>query len=325
MSEIEPEPVRTITEETRQDIIDYIVEERVWWWGRLEQQEFLARLYNIEEMPSHDTRFSDASGDIWQHTANNDDWEIDWLFTDSRFNLRYAADDEFIRFLAEIFQPAVKNRRSDYETWLNDMNTILAGDAWQIVGEPTKTGRIKYKGVRAGHAGTIATRGATRIESMLNSDYMSNMVHRLHQSVNKDAELCIGTSKEFLESVAKTVIEAKGGSWSSDDSFPTLVKQCFKIIKLVPDGVTKKSQTEEAFTGIARSLGAAVDKVAEVRNLHGTGHGKSTKSVALEKRHANLIMTLCVGVAEFIFESAMEEGLSGMEIVEPVDESVFDD
>ena len=43
------------------------------YYGRLEEIDFLKRLYDLERMPSFDSRFANAEQDIWQHTVNNDE------------------------------------------------------------------------------------------------------------------------------------------------------------------------------------------------------------------------------------------------------------
>lgn len=45
------------------------------YYGRLEEIEFLERLYNLYEMESNDSRYSNAHGDIVQHTINNYDYK----------------------------------------------------------------------------------------------------------------------------------------------------------------------------------------------------------------------------------------------------------
>lgn len=64
-----------ISQITRRDIFDILSIEDIWWAGKLDETEFLSRLYDLESMPSRDPRFSDAAGDIWQHRINNDDLE----------------------------------------------------------------------------------------------------------------------------------------------------------------------------------------------------------------------------------------------------------
>ena len=39
------------------------------YYGRLEEIDFLKRLYDLERMPSFDSRFANAEQDIWQHTV----------------------------------------------------------------------------------------------------------------------------------------------------------------------------------------------------------------------------------------------------------------
>ena len=62
-----------ISEVTRRNISDALVVNKVKWSGRFEEQQFLARLYNLNEMPSTDRRFSNAADDIWKHRVVNDD------------------------------------------------------------------------------------------------------------------------------------------------------------------------------------------------------------------------------------------------------------
>jgi len=57
------------------NIIDGLKIENVSWFGKLDDVEFLQRIFDLESLPSHDPRFETASGDIWQHRYNNHDWE----------------------------------------------------------------------------------------------------------------------------------------------------------------------------------------------------------------------------------------------------------
>lgn len=66
-----------ISQLTRRDIIDAIVAEEINVYGRLEETEFLSRVFDLQQLPSTDPRFKDAAGDIWQHRVNNEDWSND--------------------------------------------------------------------------------------------------------------------------------------------------------------------------------------------------------------------------------------------------------
>ena len=97
-----------ISQLTRRDIVDAFNVERINWSGRLEEAMFLSRLFNLSSLPSTDHRFEDASGDIHQHRVNNDDWDDDWVFYDTRFNLLNGDDETFLAFLCETIHPVVR-------------------------------------------------------------------------------------------------------------------------------------------------------------------------------------------------------------------------
>ena len=84
----------------RRNILDFIQIEGFWWSGRLEEADFLSRIFNLEEMESFDNRFDNAAGDIWQHRVNNpNDWSDNWIFQDERFNLLGCDDSIFLNFI----------------------------------------------------------------------------------------------------------------------------------------------------------------------------------------------------------------------------------
>lgn len=121
-----------ISEVTRRNIIDFITASRISWVGRVEEQAFLSRLYDLEKLPSRDYRFPTASGDIWKHRVMNYDWPDDWVFYDDRFNLLRAPDDEFLRFLCETVHPVVRSDPDDVNTLVTGYNKHLAKDGWEL-------------------------------------------------------------------------------------------------------------------------------------------------------------------------------------------------
>lgn len=100
--------------------------------GRLEEIEFLRRLYDLKSMPSMDSRYQDAEGDIWQHTVNNSDYPSLWIFEDERFQLQNGSDETYLRFICEIFHPAVRMERGYWKEFLNEINRLLQNDGYEI-------------------------------------------------------------------------------------------------------------------------------------------------------------------------------------------------
>ncbi len=144
-----------ITEFTRQDIVDILTSGyydkknnkkiQYFWSGRLDETTFLSRLYNLQEIESTDHRFKNAYGDITQHRINNWDWEEDWIFYDPRFGIKNVNDNEFLRFILEIFNPAVRDESKDWEVALDKINEFLKRDGFEIYESDNISGRQIFK------------------------------------------------------------------------------------------------------------------------------------------------------------------------------------
>ena len=149
--------MNNITEITRRDIFDlftYGIEHdelwdasihRYYYWGRLQEIDFLSRIYDLKSLPSYDDRFPDAAGDIRQHTVNNDDFELGWVFTDERFQLLTGTDATFLRFLCEVFHPAVRYEKGYWEEFLEAVNNLLRNDGYELYPAETISGRDVYE------------------------------------------------------------------------------------------------------------------------------------------------------------------------------------
>ena len=123
---------RTISEVTRRAVFDYLTTEHVEWSGRLQEDQFLGRLYDLEAMRSDDYRYSNALGDIRQHRSNWMDWDDDWVFYDSRFLLLHGSDDHFLNFLRETVNPVVRPDTDEANALVAAYNKLLAPDGWAL-------------------------------------------------------------------------------------------------------------------------------------------------------------------------------------------------
>ena len=99
----------------------------------------------MKSLPSYDDRFPDAAGDIRQHTVNNDDFELGWVFTDERFQLLTGTDAIFLRFLCEVFHPAVRYEKGYWEEFLEAVNNLLRNDGYELYPAETISGRDVYE------------------------------------------------------------------------------------------------------------------------------------------------------------------------------------
>ncbi len=101
-----------VTKRVRRAVMSILRQEGVHWNGSLDPVEFLSPLFELDKLPSTDSRFKDAAGDIWQHCVNNpEDWPADWVFTDGRLNLLNGPDATFLAFVERSVHPSVRPPR----------------------------------------------------------------------------------------------------------------------------------------------------------------------------------------------------------------------
>ncbi|MFF7385548.1 serine/threonine protein kinase [Streptomyces griseoluteus] len=137
-----------ITEVTRMRLFDTLRLQNVNWSGRLEEAEFLKRIFNLDALESYDSRFKTAEGDIYQHRVNNYDWEADWVFTDERFGLSRGPDTVLLRFLSEMVHPVVRTDEEERGELLELFNTLLARDGYILAPVDSISGHPIYGGRR---------------------------------------------------------------------------------------------------------------------------------------------------------------------------------
>lgn len=145
--------MKQITEITRRDIfglfrngIDIVYlwdSERVYYnyYGKLDELDFLRRLYNLKDLPSHDKRFKNAEDDILHHTINNDDYDDGWVFEDDRFELLSGDDEILLNFLCAVFNPAVRAENKPWQEFLKEINGLLREDGYELYPERKISGR----------------------------------------------------------------------------------------------------------------------------------------------------------------------------------------
>lgn len=291
-----------ITEITRRALIDEINLAKLNWAGRLEEQAFLARLYDLTSMPSRDPRFSDAGGDIWQHRVNNYDWDDDWIFYDTRFDLMHGSDEQLLRFLCETVHPAVRPDQSETDRYVEIYNRHLRADGYQlhIVGDIS--GRPIY-GARSTTTGVAAVAQLRNATGPVDAEYIARQITRMESAVNREPDLAIGTAKELLETVAKTILDERNIAYGRAEDLPALLKKARNALKLSADDIDDAARGADLIRQLFGNLGSIVQSLAELRNHYGTGHGKSATSGGLSARHARLAAGAAATLATFMLET----------------------
>jgi hypothetical protein len=135
---------------------------------------------------------------------------------------------------------------------------------------------------------------------------LHRQVDRMQSAVDDDPGLAIGTAKELLETTCKTILDERGVDFSASDDLPKLVKETRKALDLVPDNIPDAAKGADVIRRLLSNLGAVAQGLGELRNLYGTGHGKSGRSRGLGPRHARLAVGAASTLATFLLETHQE-------------------
>jgi hypothetical protein len=138
-------PPRKITEFTRTDIVDALLLDKEHPFnGKLDLISFLKRVWPLESLPSQDSRFKDAAGDIWQHMVNNSDWDESELLY-RRLGINEVPDEQFVRFLEACMNPVVARDPERIEALATLFNKHLQHDGFVAKPAGKVSGRTIYK------------------------------------------------------------------------------------------------------------------------------------------------------------------------------------
>ena len=78
------------------------------------------------------------------NTINNDDWELCWVFEDDRFPLLNGTDEDYLRFLIEVFNPEVCVEGKTLEKYFSQIQHLLREDGYELYASHYISGKPIY-------------------------------------------------------------------------------------------------------------------------------------------------------------------------------------
>lgn len=130
---------------SREKILDYLLNRRENFHGKLGLLEFLGKVFDLKSLPSkYDHRFNNAWDEIWQHKVNNYDWSDEYLLKDY-LGLLKCNDRIFISFLEACLHPEVyEDKRLVMETFFK-FRSVLLNDGYDLVATDYISGLPVFK------------------------------------------------------------------------------------------------------------------------------------------------------------------------------------
>ena len=304
---------RTVSEVTRRNIADELLLREMSPSGRLDEVAFFSRLFDLNALPTRDHRsgqFPNMAADLWQHRVNNSDWPEGWWWTDDRLDLLHAPDELFLRFLAEMVHPVVRPDPGERETFVEAFNRHLAAEGWEIAPVSQVGSHPVYGGRRIDPMPPAVVAEAKALAKTLGS-YVARQVTRMEAALPGDLELAIGTAKDFIETICRTILRERQVQLPADDDLPALVRLTVRTLPVVPNGVEDRVRWEGTILRLVNNLASIGQSLAELRNAFGTGHGKEAGHKGLEVHHARLIVRMTTAVGVFLYEAHERDRAAG--------------
>jgi hypothetical protein len=272
---------------------------------REEEVDFLGRLFDLDSLPSTDSRFINARGDIYKHTVSNNDWDGLWVKEDNRF-LRGCSDETLLGFLAELFHPVVRDEHKPWQKLLEALNELLKADGFELVEIKKISGRSVYGWRQLGDWHKVSQVQADELAETFGTDYIRIQIDIMMGQVESAPHIAIGKAKELLETTCKQVLDERSIQYAKDLDFNQLVKKAREAVGLVPESVADGSPAKTIAGKILGNLGQIAHGMSELRNLYGDGHGKVVSFVSLPPRYARLAVGTATAAARFIWETHIE-------------------
>ena len=280
---------------------------KIEYWGSLNILSFLKRLYPLNKLPSNTSHFTDAEGEIRQHTVYNDDYESNWVFEDDRFYLKHGnADKYLLDFLCEMLHPAVRIEKNNWRDVLEKLNELLQSDGYSINPVAYMSGREVYGWKNLRLSDKVITEQIDNIKFAFDSDYVNTQADLMFSMIDTAPHSAIGKAKELIEICCKTILDEKGIQYNSDWDFNQLMKVALESIGLSTKQLKVGITSRNIAARILGNLGNIAQGMADLRNSFGDGHGKSKNFKPLPPRYAHLAVGSSVAVVKFMWDTYQE-------------------
>jgi hypothetical protein len=266
-------------------------------------------------MPSINENAS-MRADVERHVLWNNDYPDDWMLRDPRLNLRAGDPELFLKFLCLMAHPLARPDADEAAHMVDVFNQSLAFDDLEIVELHQKFDGIVWTYRQRVNTTKLTLQGMTRHAKNLALYDVTEQLRRINEALPADPAQAIGQTKEMVESVCKEILDARGKSYGKDDDLTALVAQVRKELKLVTDDIDDHAKGYDSIKRLLSSLGQIAQSLAELRNLYGTGHGKSGRRGGPQPRHARLVVGSAAALCEFLLDTHLSQHESGQDKTE---------
>lgn len=202
----------------------------------------------------------------------------------------YNNDLDYDDCVSDVLKSLVNENQNNLDIMLEH----LGHSTWLKQNDPTEYSKL------FGHSQLLVD--DLRNRTVANSFELNQHLLRIEDALESDPEQAIGSTKELLESVVKTVLVAYGETITDKERFPTLLKRAQKRLNLDPSDLDVNVKGRDTVRKVLNSIGQVADGINELRNAYGSGHGRTRRS-GITPRHARLAVNAGAALAVFLIET----------------------
>ncbi len=173
----------------------------------------------------------------------------------------------------------------------------------RFIGEMKRCGYEWVDGRFVGFTNSARLADAKAFAEVLDLAHLGEHVARIERAIETDPRQAIGSAKEMVETVCKTILGRRGIPHAKDDTLMELGKATFRALKQLPDDVPETAKGAKTIRVLLNNLSTVVQGLAELRSSYGTGHGQHGKAKGLEGRHARLAVGAAATLTTYMLET----------------------
>lgn len=297
---------QTLTEVTRVAVFDELRIGSVRWSGRLSEVDFLNRMFDLDTLPSSDGRYSTMAEDVRKHRELNDDWEPDWVFSDTRLALLRGPDATFLEFLCHMVHPTVRPDTAEAARLVASLNVHLAPDGWELASTKSISGRPTYQSRPRGRD-LVALPDRQLPDDVLSLEYVRDLATQCeerHASGNYEGAVTL--SRTLLEAIL-TELDRRLSDSPGDDKgeLPKQYKRVAKLLRMDDE----RPELDDRFKDVVRGLVTMVNGFSSLSSKIGDRHARVRKPRA---HHSRLMVNAARTAATFLVESYVVQVEAGL-------------
>ena len=203
-------------------------------------------------------------------------------------------------FICETLNPAVMHKQEDLDKLKAIYSRYLRGDGYELYIRYNISSMPIY-GVRKIETGIDIQEKS--IQQYLDSEYVLSKVNLMKSMVKTNTDLALGSAKELLEIVCKSILSEKKISYTDDMTLSKLFKETINSVGILESSsASNKEQADRSIRQILSGLNSVIQGVSELRNGYGSGHGKEASFKRLEPQYVEFVVSIVSNIVVFILQ-----------------------